>query len=38
LQDQPTLQSTAIKEKLGNDFSYGEIRAAIRYKQLIATA
>jgi len=37
LQDQPTLQSTAIKEKLGNDFTYGEIRAAIRYKQLIAT-
>jgi hypothetical protein len=35
LREQPTLQSTAIKEQLGNEFSYGEIRAAIRYKELI---
>ena len=37
LQDQPTPQSSNIKEQLGNEFSYGEIRAAIKYKQLIAT-
>ncbi len=37
LQEQPTLQSTAIKNQLGDQFSYGEIRAAIRYKQLMET-
>jgi PIF1-like helicase/Helix-turn-helix domain/Helicase len=35
LNDQPSLQSTAVKEQLGEEFTYGEIRAAIKYKQLI---
>ena len=37
LQDQPTLQSSAIREQLGSHISYGEIRAAIKYKQMLET-
>jgi hypothetical protein len=35
LNDQPSLHSSAVRELLGDQFSYGEIRAAMRYKELI---
>jgi len=33
LNEQPTTSSSIIKEQLGEEFSYGEIRAAIKYKE-----
>jgi hypothetical protein len=35
LNDQPTMSSSIVKEQLGEAFSYGEIRAAIKYKETL---
>jgi hypothetical protein len=35
LTEQPTSSSAVIKEQLGEEFSYGEVRAAIKYREKV---